>query len=117
MALWHRDIRLPDNFKAPTQRVRLDYSNHALGQLETDKRFGDMPKFNTIPLAAFEVIEVETKGNKVVKYVMRGHYDSKRDMTFVMIPDTQGKTMFVKTCWFNLRHDDHHNLDRKKYVS
>lgn len=117
MALWHRDIRLPDNFVAPTQRVRLNYSKHALGQVETDKRFGQMPVFESIPLSRFEVIEVETQNGTVTKYLVRGHFDDKLDMCFVLVPYMQGDTMFVKTCWFNLRHDYHHNLDRKKYVS
>ncbi len=111
--LYHKDIRLPENFIAPTQRVTLAWTLHAERARQND-RYGVIPKFNTIPLAAFEVIEVEVINDRVSKLVVRGHYNADLDIVFVVIPNG---TYVVKTVWFQERNDLHRTLDRSRYVS
>lgn len=113
MELWHSEIRLPTGFVAPTERVTLEWSIHA-DRARKDDRYAEIPKFKTIPLSVFSVIEVETTGSKVSKLVMRGHWTADLDVVFVLIP---GPVYFVKTVWINKRNDVHKTLDRSKYVS
>lgn len=114
MALYHADIRLPDWYVAPTERVTLKWSDHALKAARSD-RYGDIPQFDNIPLFAFETIEIETCEDYVTKYVMRGHWTADLDVVFVLIP--MGKRPWlVKTVWINKRNDSHGTLDRSRYV-
>lgn len=112
MELYHADIKLPDGFALPARRVNLRWSNHA-DFARTDDRYGVIPKFESLPLQAFEVIEVGVTGRKVEKVVVRGHFNADLDVVFVLIP---GGTWFVKTVWINRRNDTHKTLDRSKYV-
>lgn len=117
MELYHADIRLPDGFQPPTERVRLCWTRHA-DNARKDDRYGEIPKFDTIPLSKFEVIEVGMNGNNVAKIVMRGHYTKDVDVIFVLIPDYTcwHGPWTVKTVWQNLRTDSHKTLDRSRYV-
>ena len=112
MDLYHSDIRLPDGFTAPTQRVTLKWTRHA-EDARWDDRYGQIPAFTSIPLSQFKVIEVGVEGNRVVKMVVRGHYTDEFDICFVLIP---GPQYVVKTVWMNRRNDVHKSLDRTKYV-
>lgn len=109
--LWHADIRLPDCAALPSHRVGLKWSDHAK-RARMEDRYGVIPMFTDIPLMPFDVVECETQDDVVVKWVIRGHYDSDRDVVFVLIP---GDVWFVKTVWYNLRSDTHATLDRSKY--
>lgn len=111
MTLWHADIRLPECAALPSMRVGLRWSRHAKHAAQTD-RYGVIPEFADIPLMPFDVVEVETDGDVVVKWVIRGHFDSERDVVFVLMP---GDVWFVKTVWFNLRSDQHATLDASRY--
>ena len=112
MDLYHADIRLPAGFSLPRERVTLRWTNHA-DTARTDDRYGIIPKFETLPLASFKVIEVGITGRKVEKVVIRGHYTREVDVIFVLIP---GRVWTVKTVWQNLRTDLHKTLDRSRYV-
>jgi hypothetical protein len=112
MALYHADIRLPERFVRPTKRVDLVWTRHA-DSARLNDRYGEIPRFSTLPLASFEVIEVETERDRVVKLVMRGHWTKTLDVVFVLIP---GSRWVVKTVWINERNDTHGTLDRSRYV-
>lgn len=112
MDLYHADIRLPDGFSLPADRVSLRWGVHA-DKARTDDRYATIPKFDTIPLAAFNVVEVGLEGRKVAKVVVRGHWTKDLDVVFVLIP---GREWFVKTVWINERTDSHGTLDRSRYV-
>lgn len=108
--LWHRDIRLPHGFKAPSGQPLLTYSKHAQEQC----RAKGVRMFKAITLARFDVIEVETLNGRVVKYVLRGAYDADNDIVVVAMPT--GGAYFIKTCWLNDKDDTHNTLDRSRYV-
>jgi hypothetical protein len=111
--LWHADIRLPDGCKLPSHRVNLRWSRHAQRARSSD-RYGVIPYIASIPLSQFQVIEVETDNELIVKWVIRGHFDSDHDVVFVLVPFSHDE-WFVKTVWFNLRTDVHATLDRDRY--
>lgn len=114
MDLYHADIRLPDGFVAPTQRVALEWSRHAEQARQTD-RYGDIPAFRTATLGNLDVIEVGVESNRVSKILFRGRIDADRDLCMVLIPRTG--SWLVKTVWINLNSDGHGTLDRSRYVS
>lgn len=113
MDLYHADIRLPDGFRLPDQRVTLEWSRHA-EQARTNDRYGIIPRFESIPLSRFSVVEVGVEGRKVEKVVVRGHWTETLDVVFVLIPTA--RDWFVKTVWVNERNDTHGTLDRSRYV-
>jgi len=110
--LWHSDIRLPDGFVAPTGKVELTYTEHALKACQDD-RYGVIRTFKTLNLNRFRVVEVETVDGEVVKLVIRGQYCERYDVVLAVIP---GEAFTVKTAWLNSRYDAHGTLDRSKYV-
>lgn len=112
--LYHPDVFLPAWFKAPTERVALTWSKHALLAGMNDK-YGVIPVFRTIPLSQFEVVEIAAFENECTKLVVRGKFDETRDVVFVLIPGRESH--FVKTCWMNLRTDRHKTLNRSRYAA
>ena len=111
--LWHSDIRLPDGYRLPSCTVTLSWGSHARGRY-FDKVGGSLP--HSIPLSDFATVEVETKGRKVLKVVVRGSFDDCDDIVYVLIP-RGGNPWFVKTVWLNSKTDTHKTLDRQRYVS
>lgn len=114
MALFHKDIRLPEGFRLPNRMVELNYSNHAL-KAATDDRYGDIPLTPVLNLAHCETIEVEVDGRRVRKVVVRTELDDDNDVVFVLVPGPARWT--VKTVWINRKSDLHRTLDRSKYVN
>jgi hypothetical protein len=57
------------------------------------------------------VVEVYTQGQKIVKYLLRISYDSKKDICFIIEPEENK----VITNWFNMKADRHMTLNREKY--
>jgi hypothetical protein len=114
--LWHADIRLPSCATLPDWRVSLVWSNHADGERIKDRYAREIPRFETLPLSRFEVIEVETTpdASRVTKWLVRGHWTTDLDLVFALIP-THKTSWFVKTVWVNERNDTHKTLDRSKY--
>lgn len=114
MELYHADIRLPDGFEMPTHRVELKWTRHA-DRARLDDRYGEIPRFATIPLSQFKVVEVGVDMGRVCKIVVRGHFRLNEDVIFVLIPNRSGPWT-VKTVWKNLRTDSHSTLDHSRYV-
>lgn len=108
--LWHKDILLPALPPMP-HRVNLHYTRHAADVSSAD----GVTMFQSITTARFEVIEVETKGYRPVKYVLRGAYNETDDVVLVLIPQNTG-AWIVKTVWLNAKNDIHRTLNRSRYV-
>lgn len=111
--LYHPEVFMPEWFEMPTERVQLLYTKHALYACSND-RYGAIPVFKTIPLDKFELVELGVVNEKVSKIVVRGHFDSTRDIVFALIPGVAYK---VKTCWYNLRTDKHKTLNTERYAT
>lgn len=111
--LYHPEIFMPEWFTAPTERVTLKWSKHALRAGMND-RYGVIPVFKSIPLSKFKVVEIAAADGVCTKIVVRGRYDDERDVVFVLIPGTHHH--FVKTVWFNKRTDKHKTLKRERYA-
>lgn len=114
MALYHKDIRLPEGFRLPCRVVTLEYSRHAQRAADDD-RYGMIPVLPILNLGLCEVIEVEIAGRRVEKMVLRTGLDAHNDVVVVVIPKTPNH-YFVKTVWINEKNDDHKTLDRSRYV-
>lgn len=113
MDLYHKDIRLPDNFRAPTHSVNINYSHHARKAANND-RYGVMTLPPRLALSHLEVIEVGMENGRVAKILFRTEYDHRLDMCIVLVPGKDA--WFCKTVWYNERTDKHKSLDRSKYV-
>jgi hypothetical protein len=113
--LWHADIRLPDGFVAPIDRVAINYGSHARREALSD-RYGKIHLPASLTLGRFDVIEVGTIGGKVSKILFRGILDLERDLCIVLVPNKDGEPWFCKTVWVNLATDTHGTLDRSRYV-
>lgn len=112
--LYHSEIRLPDGFRSPGQRVELSWTRHADSE-RTKDRYAEIPKFRSLTLKRFKVIEVGMIAGKVSKIVFRGRLDDTNDVVIVLIPNGN-RPWTVKTCWINKANDSHKTLDRSKYV-
>ena len=111
--LYHSEIFIPEWFVMPTERATLRWGKHAR-HAAWEERYGRIPTFESIPLSQFSLIELGVQNGKVSKIVVRGHYDERRDVIFVLVPDDG--YYFVKTVWSNLRTDKHKSLDRSRYA-
>lgn len=109
--LWHKDIVLPP-LPTLTGRVPLRYSHHALQASEND-RYGNLRILKSLTLDRCEVIEVETQGKQIIKFVLRCSYSETLDIVFAVIP---GREWFVKTVWGQEKNDLHKTLNRSRYV-
>lgn len=112
--LWHSEIRLPDGFHKPTQRVSLEWTSHALRAAQDD-RYGTIPVRDTMTLEWYDVVEVATVGNRVTKLVMRGGMNKTDDIVIVIRPKRNG-VWTVVTAWINRKTDAHKTLDHSKYM-
>lgn len=110
--LYSPAVYQPEWFKAPTERVQLEYTKHALQACNND-RYGAIPVFKDIPLDKFQVVEFEAEGQDVHKIVVRGPYTKDLDCVFVLIP---GKIYRVKTVWLNKSSDKHATLKTERYA-
>lgn len=112
--LFHTEVGLPKWFTAPTGRVALRYTAHAL-RASADDRYGEIRVFKTMTLDRLDIIEIEAEGRNVTKILYRGRLDNERDLCMAVIP---GRTTWtVKTVWVNLRTDAHRTLDRSRYAT
>ena len=66
MALFHKDIRLPEGFRLPNRVVTLEYSRHAMRAASED-RYGEIPVLPLINLGECEPVEVEVIDRKVIE--------------------------------------------------
>lgn len=107
--LYHTDLGFPSTFSPPRGTRPVTLSRHARDR-EQVKGF-TVPTMLDVSLC--DVIEIEVRGGRVVKYVVRGAYDDYNDLVIVVIP--KGKAWFVKTAWLNAWNDTHTTLDASKY--
>jgi hypothetical protein len=112
--LYHKDIRLPKNWRLPNCQIDLEWTRHATAAATSD-RYGVIERYPVLDLSISETIEVELEGCKVRKLVLRTPYDAERDVIHVLIPNGR-EPWTVKTVWFNLKTDTHSTLDRSRYV-
>lgn len=110
--LYHASIGLPKWFRKPTQSVALRWTYHATVAAQED-RYGIIPRFKTLTLARFEVIEIGVIGTRVSKILFRGTLNETDDVCIVLIPGRDFWT--VKTVWINKKSDTHKTLDAAKY--
>lgn len=108
--IYHRDVYLPPQYALRVWDGRLEYSQHAVDEAQSD-RYGKVNLPTEIP-GWFKLIESYVEGGVVVKQLWRGRVDTKRDLILVVLADG-----VVKTAWVNLRTDKHGTLHREKYVS
>jgi len=57
------------------------------------------------------LIDIEVRGDEIVKCVYRTSYNDILDLILVIIPQQS----FVKTVWFNKKSDKHKTLQHWKY--
>ncbi len=109
---YHKDIGFPAWFKKPTCTFRPHYTAHAV-EAAQDDGYGPIAVPETIDLTRFEVIEMTVAAGtrRVVKMLIRGQHDGRRDIVMPVTADGR-----VKTVWANLRTDIHRTLDRSKYA-
>lgn len=112
--LFHKDIRLPKNWRLPNVQVDLAWTQHAY-RAAADDRYGLIEPYPVLDLSYCETIEVELDGCKVLKLVLRAQWDDDHDVVYVVIPNGS-KPWTVKTVWMNERNDTHRTLDRSRYV-
>lgn len=111
MLIFHKDVFVPAalaNYVA-SFNIYLKYSKHCLEREYI--RF----KPSNISLKNFVEIEAE-KPLRILKVVVREHYDEYDDLVLVIIPDLNYKIGFVKTVWLNEKTDTHKTLNRSRYV-
>ena len=109
--LYHKEIGFPNDIQLPGGILELNYSKHAKMAAMTD-RYGHVKLPREINISKCDLIEIETKHNKLQKCVYRTSYDNKYDITIVIIP----KRNYVKTIWLNSKYDNHKTLKVEKYA-
>jgi hypothetical protein len=99
-------------FVAPA--VDLDYAAHAYAESKAD-RYGVAELPGSIEVIAGDVVEVEVRGERPVKAVIRFPYDDNLDLVLVLIVLSNRRSFFVKTVWFNQASDNHRTLRLAPY--
>ncbi len=112
MNKYHKDIGFPKFYIKPQGGTYLVWTYHAIEASVTDQ-YGAIPQLEYINLSDFEVIEIETEGLSVVKYLVRGRLDDYRDMILALIP--RDGEYVVKTVWSNIDTDEHKTLRTEVY--
>lgn len=106
--VFHRDVYLP--FPPHVTLTYLLLSRHA----KERAREKGIRLDNLTPETLLEVIEVTIQGSSITKMLVRGSYDSHRDICIVFIPSLSGSS-FIKTIWLNYKSDKHATLDKSKF--
>ncbi len=82
------------------------YTRHAAAAAQHDFRFTA-----PLPLAIYvhqnEVVEMEVRGGKVSRLVVRQHYSENEDVVFVL-SSPHRDAVTVVTVWLNAAHDKHY---------
>lgn len=108
--LYHKDIFLP-KIRLQDKPLKVYYSLHAIDAAKND-RYGKIILPDTINFCSGTIIEVELKNDKVVKILLRVNYSQKYDLCIVI-----GSQFRVRTVWLNDKNDNHHTLNRAKYIT
>jgi hypothetical protein len=109
--LYHKEVYLPVDLRAPIHEGRLRYTPHAQREAQAD-RYGELRLPSELRPEQAQLVEVETRADgRVVKQLWRVEFDSRRDLVLAV---TEGGV--VKTVWANLRSDGHRSLDKSRYV-
>lgn len=115
MDLYHKDIRLPDNFRGlPPTNVNLKWTRHAT-EARTNDRYGYVPAWENINLREAEVIEVGMSSGYLVHLLLRLPYDGRKDILMAVKPIAR-KPWVVKTVWLNKVNDKHRTLNKSNYM-
>lgn len=119
MSLHHYVTGFPPWFKPPSGMLKVAYDKHALAESCFD-RYGKLPTPDALDLGAFQVVEIEVNdrwprgsSQRVIKLVLRGPCDPKRDVVYVVRYIANRPT--VVTIWANLKSDQHKTLRKDKY--
>lgn len=111
--LYHKELGLPAlAFRATARRPH--YTPHALTACLND-RYGQILPPASITLKAEQVVEVEVRGGKVEKIVVRLPYNDRFDLVAALC-NFSADSVTVKTVWLNERNDTHATLNRSLYV-
>ena len=97
----------PEMAKIDLGTFKLNFTRHAQ-QRAIEKKI--TIKNDELRVTAGSVVEVEIKGDKWVKLLIRISYDNHRDIVFVVVP-LYGPEVTVKTVWLNSKED---NFNRYK---
>lgn len=114
MELYHKDIRLPDNFRLPAASVELAWTHHATKARSND-RYGYVPAYKRINLREAEVIEVGMEEGRLVHLLLRLRYDGRKDVLLALRPVARSPWV-VKTVWLNTVNDKHKSLNKSRYM-
>lgn len=115
MDLYHKDIRLPDNFRGlPPTNVNLKWTRHAT-EARTNDRYGYVPAWESINLREAEVIEVGMSSGYLVHLLIRLPYDGRKDILMAVKPIAR-RPWVVKTVWLNKVNDKHRTLNKSNYM-
>lgn len=114
MELYHKDIRLPANFRLPAASVDLKWTRHAT-EARSNDRYGYVPAYKRINLREAEVIEVGISSGILVHLLLRLRYDGRKDVLMAVCPIAR-KPWVVKTVWLNRVNDKHRTLNKSIYM-
>lgn len=107
--LYHYSIGFPDGIAEPDPEQVLTYSRHAMEQVA--KKFANPTILPNVVGKDYRIIEVETIGNEVNKWVLRLPWHATEDL--VLVVNRRG---FVLTVWGQYHTDHHSTLDRSRYI-
>lgn len=114
--LYHKDVNLPKRIRGlvPTGTKTLLYSKHA--QKEFADKYGEIQPPANMCFADAVIVEVTEFGGKIDKLVLRKKHDEETDLVLVLLPCQTKDKWFVKTCWLNVKTDDHSTLDKNRFA-
>lgn len=103
----------------PTHTATLEYTKHALEQAK-EEQYGEIKDLPlTLDLNRANLIEVDMRGNRVIKYLYNYDYNDKFQLTLALEP-LGCKLYRVITVWLNLLgHNDailKGKLNRSRYA-
>lgn len=105
--LYHAALGIPDAVTGPDAGAALRYTVHAFREAQHEHIETRLPC--TIP-HGYQLIEVETLGQRPTKWTVRVPLDTERDLVLVIHHNYQ-----VRTVWVNARTDQHDTLNRARY--
>lgn len=109
---YHIRKGFPKEIQFPKGKYLLKYTKHAIQEIKNDKYVPNNIEIpNIINFDKVEFIEIETIDNKLSKFLVRIDFNAELCLCLVILKEDY----VVKTAWFNLKNDNHKNLDLTKY--